>query len=228
MKKIFAISVLSLLAVVAGGDCAFAVRSEPFFTAGRIDQEIRRATNGMLTQKNIINSNETTTSPDYNAPSVLRMENTVNAAVATKVDNTQVVQKNATVTSADTQIPTIARMENYVDSEISAKVGTSQVITSSGTDLGGNQVADSVSSDAVVPTLKTVEENFAPRIGDVVYSGAPGGMDSTVDEIGVTNLPRGEYSVIVSVDGSGKATFRWVPIQIDSCSATDGGTCGPV
>ncbi|MBQ8042265.1 MAG: hypothetical protein IJ273_02945, partial [Alphaproteobacteria bacterium] len=89
MKKIFAISVLSLLAVVATGDCAFAVRSEPFFTAGRIEQEIRRATNGMLTSEDIISPSETSTSPDYEAPSVSRM----NAAVATKVNNSQVVAK---------------------------------------------------------------------------------------------------------------------------------------
>lgn len=93
MKKIFAISVLSLLAVVAGGDCAFAVIPETFFTAGRIDQAIRKATNGMLTHEDIISPNETSTSPDYDAPSVSRMENTVNAAVATKVDNEQVVAK---------------------------------------------------------------------------------------------------------------------------------------
>lgn len=93
MKKIFAISVLSLLAVVATGDCAFAVRSEPFFTAGRVDQAIRRATNGMLTHEDIISPSETSTSPDYDAPSVSRMENTVNAAVATKVNNSQVVAK---------------------------------------------------------------------------------------------------------------------------------------
>lgn len=124
---------------------------------------------------------------------------------------------------------------NYVDNAIAiAKPDTSglvekaQVVTSDGVDMNENPISGELTPDEIVPTVGMVEANFAPRIGDVVYSGAPGGMDSTVDEIGVTNLPRGEYSVIVSVDGSGKATFRWVPIQIDSCSATDGGTCGPV
>lgn len=216
MKKIFAISVLSLLAVV-GADNAFALPyKEPFYTAARIEQEIGQATAGMLTNKNIISSNETTTRPDYDAPSVSRMENTVNAAVATKVDNTQVVQKNATVTSADSQIPTIARMEDYVDSEISAKVGTSQVITSSGTDLGGNQVADSVSSDAVVPTLKTVEENFVPSEAEEYKD----------DYHYIEGRQPGLYTIMVEIDENGNEKFIWQAVQRGIGETSVGGVAG--
>lgn len=133
-------------------------------------------------------------------------------------------------TSTNLNVATV----NYVDNAIAnAKPDTSglveraQVMTSEGVDMDGNDISGELTPDQIVPTIANVEENFAPRIGDAVYNGRPYDTDSTVGNIDVTNLPSGEYSVIVSVDRSGNVTFRWVPIQIDSCTTTDGGTCGP-
>ena len=135
MKKIFAISVLSLLAVVAGGDCAFAYATPGgFYTADRIRQEINAATYDKLTSKNIISSNETTTSPDYDAPSVTRMENTVNAAVATKVDNEQVMPAE----------------------------GSAFVATYANTVQSGGTVE--TEGDAIVPSVNAVAANFVPSV----------------------------------------------------------------
>lgn len=145
-----------------------------------------------------------------------RIASEIASAVADKVEDSQVVKKNATVTSADTQIPTIARMENYVDSEISAKVGTSQVITSSGTDLGGNQVADSVSSDAVVPTLKTVEENFVPSEAEEYKD----------DYHYIEGRQPGLYTIMVEIDENGNEKFIWQAVQRGIGETSVGGVAG--
>lgn len=145
-----------------------------------------------------------------------RIASEIASAVADKVEDSQVVKKNATVTSADTQIPTIARMENYVDSEISAKVGTSQVITSSGTDLGGNQVLDSVSSDAVVPTLKTVEENFVPSEAEEYKD----------DYHYIKGRQPGLYTIMVEIDENGNEKFIWQAVQRGIGETSVGGVAG--
>lgn len=180
MKKLFAFSVLSMLAVMGVAQAELAGKG--FVTAGRINQELY----GYTKNENVVRS--------------------TGQAVGGWTDISDKVEE-----SPDSYIPTIARMENYVDSEISAKVGTSQVITSSGTDLGGNQVADSVSSDAVVPTLKTVEENFVPNIADEYYDGYEnqGLGDGDLEMM----LP-GDYVLTVTVDESGVKRYVWRAMNI--------------
>lgn len=191
MKKIFAISVLSLLAVVATGDCAFAVIGETFYTAGRIEQEIHRATWDKLTQEDIISPSETSTSPDYEAPSVSRMQNTVNAAVATKVDNEQVVAKAGdaelatyaagvqagTVTAASAQNTNIANVNavaaNFVPNEAqlydydyqriySEPLGAGDYVLTVSVDDAGNKVYV-WRAMKIGPYHTTVGGNFEPE-----------------------------------------------------------------
>ncbi|MBR2342592.1 MAG: hypothetical protein IKA73_03980 [Alphaproteobacteria bacterium] len=200
MKKIFAISVLSVMAVVATSD-AWATDAIPNYNLATVNyvEEIR----GIL---------------DNN--------------ISNRVHTSDVADSNDTVTDAykDEYIPTVARMEAAIANakpDTSGLVAKTQVVTSEGDDMNGNPISGELTPDQVVPTFANVEANFAPRIGDAAYDGRPGGRDSTVGNIDVTNLPRGEYSVIVSVDDSGNVSFRWVPIQIGGCDTTVGGTCAP-
>ena len=209
MKKIFAISVLSVMAVVATTD-AWA------------SEEI----------------------PNYNLATANYVEDRYNSAVGKAKSLVVTSDKKTTVggtvyayeqTGSDNTAPTIKYMEDSI-AEAVAGVDTSglvekaKVIKADGTTtLGGTTVdAATLNKDTVAPTIANVEANFAPRIADAAYIGTPGGTASVVGNIDdVTNLPSGEYSVIVSVDGSGNVSFRWVPIQIDGCTSTDGYTCGP-
>lgn len=207
MKKIFAISVLSVMTVVATSD-AWAMQSNyNLATVNYVENFGYDLQNSMVADRTIVdsqgknwnNENATTwveTYPDGYVPTIGRM----NAAIADAVDGI----------------------------DTSGLVEKAQVVTSEGDDMNGNPISGELTPDQVVPTFANVEANFAPRIGDAMYEGTPGGRDSTVGEIDVTNLPRGEYSVIVSVDDSGNVSFRWVPIQIDDCATTSGGTCAPI
>ena len=200
MKKIFAISVLSVMAVVATTN-AWADTPRQNYNLATVNyvEDIR---DGL--ENNIYNN---------------------------MVQKSYVAESGDTVsdTGKDTYIPTVARMEAAIASDTSGLVDKAQVIKSDDKALSdGTTDLSSANADQIVPTVANVEANFAPRIGDAVYSGTPNDMDSRVVNIDVTDLPRGEYSVIVSVDDSGNVSFRWVPIQIDSCDTTAGGTCGPV
>ena len=192
MKKIFAISVLSLLAVVAGGDCAFAVIPETFFTAGRIDQAIRKATNGMLTHEDIISPSETSTSPDYDAPSVSRMENTVNAAVATKVDNEQIV------TSAEGQAVSVMGAEVPVS------------VYSSAVQAGVIETQESMDSE--VASVNTVAEHFVPSAPTAFVDDSKGFEE--------TNLVPGQYVMTVIVNSDGTKKYEWQAMELWSSSST--------
>lgn len=197
MKKIFAISVLSVMAVVATTD-AWA----------------------------------TDATPNYNLATVNYVEDIRDILDANKVSTSYVAESGDTVTAAnkDTYIPTVARMEAAIASDTSGLVAKTQVITSDGVDMDGNDISSELTPDQIVPTLANVEENFAPRIGDAVYYGTFESNRSGVTEIDSSDpsdLPRGEYSVIVSVDDSGNVSFRWVPIQTSDCTSTAGATCPP-
>ena len=185
MKKLFAFSVLSMLAVMGVAQAELAGKG--FVTAGRINQELY----GYTKNENVVRS--------------------TGQAVGGWTDISDKVEE-----SPDSYIPTIARMENYVDSEISAKVGTSQVITSSGTDLGGNQVADSVSSDAVVPTLKTVEENFVPSEAEEYKD----------DYHYIEGRQPGLYTIMVEIDENGNEKFIWQAVQRGIGETSVGGVAG--
>lgn len=207
MKKIFAISVLSVMAVVATTD-AWAT------------EEI----------------------PNYNLATANYVEDRYNSAVGKAKSLVVTSDKKTTVggtvyvyeqTGSDDKAPTIKYMEDSIADAVagvdtSGLVAKTQVETSAGVDMNGNAISGELTPDKIVPTVGMVEANFAPRIADAAYIGTPGGTASVVGNIDdVTNLPSGEYSVIVSVDGSGNVSFRWVPIQIDGCTSTDGYTCGP-
>ncbi|MBR2483090.1 MAG: hypothetical protein IKB49_04380 [Alphaproteobacteria bacterium] len=203
MKKIFAISVLSVMAVVVAMD-AWATENPPNYNLATVNY----VEGAVLETKDLVIKSDKQTSvaggwnpsgfagSDYKAPTIKYMENSIAEAVA-GVDTSGLVDKAQVIKSDD------------------------KALSDGTTDLS------SANADVIVPTVANVEANFAPRIGDAVYSGTPNDMDSRVVNIDVTDLPRGEYSVIVSVDDSGNVSFRWVPIQIDSCDTTAGGTCGP-
>lgn len=229
MKKIFAISVLSLLAVV-GADNAFALPyKEPFYTAARIEQEIGQATAGMLTNKNIINSNETTTSPDYDAPSVTRMENTVNAAVATKVDNEQIVKADGTTTLAgttvdattldkDTVAPTIANVEaKFVPKENVAPMEAAEEVQQAAVDVQSGEFPTDQTEviNSIVPSVGAVAGSFVPNVATTYKDDYFGDVSN--------EMHPGLYTIMVEVDESGNKTFIWQAVQQTRQSSSVGG-----
>lgn len=138
MKKIFAISFLSVFAVVGVARAEYVGYyasgtdvnqnynlASVNFVKGRYDEAVEKAKELVITsdKKTTVAGDRyfyEQTGSDEKAPTIKYMENSIAEAVAdidlsTKVDKTSVISSTGTVTSDDTQIPTIKRMESEIE-----------------------------------------------------------------------------------------------------------------
>lgn len=195
MKKIFAISFLSVFAVVGVARAEYVGYyasgtdvnqnynlASVNFVKGRYDEAVEKAKRLVITsdKKTTVAGDRyfyEQTGSDEKAPTIKYMENSIAEAVAdidmsTKVDKTSVVSSTGTVTSDDTQIPTIKRMESAI---ANAKPDTSGlvdkaavVVSGGGRTMTGGAVATDANKDAYVPTVAYAQEMATSAASEAV------------------------------------------------------------
>ena len=221
MKKIFAVSILSLMTVITASDAlANASPNYNLATVEYVEEKVGDVFwNDVVRVMDVANDGEQVSDAgkDQYVPSVARMENAISNATAnidmsTKVDKTSVVSSTGTVTSDDTQIPTIKRMESAI---ANAKPDTSGlvdkaavVISGGGRTMTGGAVATDANKDAYVPTVAYAQEMATGAYKDAV-SHIEGQLQGYVPT--VTEVPDG---ILVTDSVGGVQVFQGVPTFI--------------
>lgn len=230
MKKIFAISVLSIMTVLSSNAWANDVSvKEAYGLGSAADYNIAtvRFVQGTAVPKWAGWDNENKILVTNGNSNVI-FSDTINQgqvsgltdALAGKVDDTQIANAAATVSTAnmDTMVPTVQRMANAIAAavesgvgsvDMSSKVDKTQVIKANGTTTLAETTVDAATldKDAVAPTIANVEANFVPNVSNsyVVSTGS-----SPYGEEAQGKAPAGSYIITVDVDENGKATYHWI------------------
>ncbi|MBR2342589.1 MAG: hypothetical protein IKA73_03965 [Alphaproteobacteria bacterium] len=247
MKKIFAISVLSIMTVLSSNAWASDTSVKEAYGLGS------GADYNIATVKFVGETAVPQWAGWHNENKVLRTDGNSNVifsdtidqdqvsgltdALAGKVDDTQIANAAATVATGnmDTMVPTVQRMANAIAAavesgvgsvDMSSKVDKAQVIKANGTTtLAGTTVdAANLDKDTVAPTIANVEENFAPRVAEVAYNN---GQNTYIEK--PSDLPYGSYALVVDVYED-TTTYRWVAMSIgntnsDCVETTAGRSC---
>ena len=123
----------------------------------------------------------------------------------------------------DNYVPTVAHMDAAIANakpDTSGLVDKAQVIKSDDKALSdGATDLSSTNADQIVPTVGAVEANFVPNVAVDYYNGAMWGNSETLREPGA-------YLLMVIVDENGNKSYRWVATQIDLYRTSAGEIAG--
>lgn len=206
MKKIFAISVLSVMAVVGTTNAwAQAPDNRNLATVSFVERSL-----GDFAGKNVIGSNTTVGgtndyySNDY-VPTTAwvnkqdeKYAETIAASLDTKVDRAQIV------TSAEGQAVTV--------------MGASRPVSKYSMAVQMGEFDAQESMDSEVASVNTVAEHFVPSVA-LEYRDDYYQMDER-------EMQPGLYTIMVQVDDSGNKTFIWQAVQQARYRTSVGGEAG--
>ena len=202
MRKIFTISVLSVLAVMGTASAATDVYAGAGTSANLNVATVNYVQDAVSDAKSlIVKSDKQThlgggkytseqTGSDYLAPTIKYMENSIAEAVA-DVDTSGLVQKTQIVTSAEGQAVS-------VDGEVVPVSMYSLAVQ-------GGYVETEESMDSEVASVNTVAEHFVPNMA-VQYK-------DDLFHVDTNTMQPGLYTIMVEVDDSGNKTFIWQAVQ---------------
>lgn len=242
MKKIFAISVLSIMTVLSSnawaGDTslteAYGLGSAADyniatvqFVEGRVDN-LYDSIDERVSKYNRDQRQKVVTT---DANGFVQFSDTIEQgkvsgltdALAGKVDDTQIANAAATVSTAkmDTMVPTVQRMANAIAAavesgvgsvDMSSKVDKAQVIKANGTTTLAGTTVDAANLD---------KDTVAPTIANVEENFAPrvaevaynNGKNTYIEK--PSDLPYGSYALVVDVYED-TTTYRWVAMSTGS------------
>ena len=189
MKKIFAVSILSLMTVITASDAlANASPNYNLATVEYVEEKVGDVFwNDVVRVMDVANDGEQVSDAgkDQYVPSVARMENAISEATAnidmsTKVDKTSVISSTGTVTSDDTQIPTVKRVESRIEDALGWVKDTVVAI-----DQGAEKKDQILVTDSV-GAVKTV-----PQIGMEQVADLEGALNSKVANEQIVATPGG-------------------------------------
>ena len=212
MKKIFTISVLSVLAVMGTASAARDMYDGAGTSTNLNVATVNYVDNAVTDAKGLIvkSDKKTTlggswstsemTGSDSAAPTIKYMENSIAEAVD-GIDTSGLVEKAQIVTSEEGQAVS-------VDGEVVPVSMYSLAVQ-------GGYVETEESMDSEVASVNTVAEHFVPNEA-VVYKDDHVRMEQT-------EMRPGLYTIMVQVDDNGNKTFIWQAVQTNPTASSVGG-----
>ena len=240
MKKIFAVSILSLMTVITASDAlANASPNYNLATVEYVEEKVGDVFwNDVVRVMDVANDGEQVSDAgkDQYVPSVARMESEIEDALGwvedTVVAIDQGVEKKEQILVTDSvgaviTVPQIG-MEQVADLEgaLNSKVANEQIVATP----GGNSMGDYATSlqagaeaDAdmvsAVPSVNAVAESFVPSQANSINDDYHNSGD---------NVRPGLYAIMVNVKDDGQKEYIWQAVQYNTEVTSTGGTQSPL